>query len=169
MRRLIILPLLLITFFCFAQVNEKFSDELEVYNFELPNGFFQKKNKDLFVSKKLTASIKFRSVADYIGEDNNADIKSQFKISKLGLNVTYAVLGKKNFTVSGINSLGQIVYTIGRSETLMSKNGCDDCDPIAMWTKTMIVSFTYPLSSKKVMDSIITKFLKTYKLNLWLL
>jgi hypothetical protein len=169
MRRLIILPLFLMTCFSYAQVGEKFSDELEVYNFELPFGLFQKKNNDLFVSKKLSASIKFRSVADYIGEDNNADIKSQFKIMKLGLNVKYEFLGKETFTISGINSFGQIVYIIGRSETLMSKNGCDDCVPIGMWTKTMIVSFTYPLSSKKAMDSVIAKFVKTYHINLFLL
>jgi len=51
----------------------------------------------------------------------------------------------------------------------MSKNGCDHCDPIGMWTKTMIVSFTYPISSKKAMDSVIAKFVKTYHVNLMLL
>lgn len=152
-----------------AQVNEKYSDESGVYSFELPSGIFFKMNENYYSSKKLSASLKFRSETDYIGDENfNANIKSQFKIAKKGLKVTYQTLKKDKFTISGIDQNGNIVYIKANSEDLFTKSNPDNPDELNwMWTKTMIVTFVYPSSSKKAMDTIIAKFLKSYKLNLW--
>ncbi len=153
----------------YAQVGDIFSDESEVYRFELPSGIFFKTRENYFTSKSLSASIKFHSESNYIGDEIfNADIESQFKIAQKGLKVTYQNIRKNNFTISGIDQNGNIVYIRADSEMLVTRSNPDYPDELSWkWTKTMIVSFTYPPASKKAMDTIIAKFLKSYKVNLW--
>ena len=80
---LTIFILSIITNFAIAQTTDKFTDEEEVYSFELPAGTFKKVNENYFTSIPLSASIKFLSESDYLGDDVfNASIKEQIKIAK---------------------------------------------------------------------------------------
>lgn len=154
-----------------AQQNDKFSDESEVYSFELPAGVFSKKGENIFISKTQSATIKFKSEIDYIGdEDFNADIEKQYKIAKKGIKVTYQTFKGDKFTISGIDANGNIVYIKGNSLSLVVRNNPDNQDELNwLWTKTMVVTFTYPVKSKFAMDKVISLFLKTYAINLGLL
>jgi hypothetical protein len=169
-----LLTTLIILFFnteIIAQKNDKFSDEADVYSFELPAGVFSKKAENFFNSKTLSATIKFRSETDYIGdEDFNANLEKQFKIAKKGIKVKYQTIKDDKFTISGFDANGNIVYIKGNSESLVVRNNPDNQEELNwLWTKTMIVTFTYPLKSKVAMDKILSLFLKTYELNVGLL
>lgn len=172
-KRIVILSLLLslFTLESFAQENDKFFDEEEIYSFELPRGNFSKTSENYFTSKKLSASIKFRSDIDYPGDDNfNASLEEQFKIAKKGIKVTYQVMKNGKFTISGIDLSGNIVYIRGDCESLSVRNNPDNFNELSwLWTKIMIVTFTYPPANKKLMDNHIETFIKTYQLNLGLL
>lgn len=172
-KKIAILSLLLslFTLETFAQENDKFFDKEEIYSFELPRGNFSKKSENYFTSKKFSASIKFRSETDYPGDDNfSASIQEQFKIAKKGIKVNYQVMKNGKFTISGIDLSGNIVYIRGDCESLSVRNNPDNFNELSwLWTKTMIVTFTYPPANKKEMDKNIETFIKTYQLNLWLL
>ena len=172
------LPFKIITFLLcilyipsFAQSTEKFSDEEEVYSFELPAGTFKKVNENYFTSIPLSASIKFRSESDYLGDDVfDANIKEQIKIAKKGIKVTYQSIKEDKFTISGIDLKGNIVYIKGNLEDLYTRNNSPNQKKFDWrWSKAMVVTFTYPPASKIAMDTVIAKFLKTYQLNLGLL
>jgi hypothetical protein len=154
-----------------SQSTEKFSDDEDVYSFELPAGTFQKMKNNYFVSKNLSATISFNSETDYLGDDEfNANIKEQIKIAKKGLKVTYQNVKKDKFTISGIDKKGNIVYIKGNTEDLYTRSNPENQDEMVWrWTKTMLVTFTYPPSSKKGMDVVIASFLKSYQYNLGLL
>jgi hypothetical protein len=154
-----------------AQQNDKFSDESEVYSFESPAGVFSKQGENFFTSKTLSATIKFRSETDYAGDENfNADLEKQLKIAKKGIKVKYQTIKENKFTISGFDSNGNIVYIKGNSESLVVRNNPDNQEELNwLWTKTMVVTFTYPMKSKVAMDKIISLFLKTYEINLGLL
>ncbi len=77
---------------------------------------------------------------------------------------------KDKFTISGIDQKGNIVYIKGDTEKLFTRSNPENQDELVWhWTKTMIVKFTYPLTSKKAMDHVIASFLKTYQINFGLL
>jgi hypothetical protein len=154
-----------------SQLKDKFSDEEDVYSFELPAGTFKKVNENYFTSIPLSASIKFRSESDYLGDDIfDANIKEQIKIAKKGLKVTYQNVKKDKFTISGIDKNGNIVYIKGNTEDLYTRSNPENQDEMVWrWTKTMLVTFNYPPSSKKGMDVVIASFLKSYQYNLGLL
>jgi hypothetical protein len=172
-KRIAILSLLLSLFALetFAQVNDKFFDKEEIYSFELPRGNFSKTSENYFTSKKLSASIRFRSETDYIGDDNfNASLEEQFKIAKKGIKVNYQMMKNGKFTISGTDLSGNIVYIRGDCESLSVRNNPDNINEISwLWTKTMIVTFTYPPANKKLMDKNIETFIKTYKLNVYMM
>jgi hypothetical protein len=172
-KRIAILSLLLslFTLETFAQENDKFFDKEEIYSFELPRGNFSKKSENYFTSKKLSATIKFRSETDYPGDDSfNASLQEQFKIAKKGIKVTYQVIKNGKFTISGIDLSGNIVYIRGDCESLKVSNNPNNFNELTwLWTKTMIVTFTYPPANKKIMDKNIETFIKTYQLNFGLL
>lgn len=168
---IIIFTMSLITTISYAQSTEKFSDDEDVYSFELPAGTFKKVNENYFTSIPLSASIKFRSESDYLGDDIfDANIKEQIKIAKKGLKVTYQNVKKDKFTISGIDKNGNIVYIKGNTEDLYTRSNPENQDEMVWrWTKTMLVTFNYPPSSKKGMDVVIASFLKSYQYNLGLL
>ena len=161
----------LITTISYAQSTDKFSDDEDVYSFELPAGTFQKMKNNYFVSKNLSATISFKGETDYLGDDEfNANIKEQIKIAKKGLKITYQNVKKDKFTISGIDKKGNIVYIKGNTEDLYTRSNPENQDEMVWrWTKTMLVTFTYPPSSKKGMDVVIASFLKSYQYNLGLL
>jgi hypothetical protein len=155
----------------FAQQNDKFSDESDVYSFELPAGVFSKKAENFFNSKILSATIKFKSEIDYAGDEEfNADLEKQLKLAKKGIKVKYQTIKGDKFTISGFDANGNIVYIKGNSLSMVVRNNPDNQEELNwLWTKTMIVTFTYPVKSKVAMDKILTLFLKSYELNVGLL
>ena len=165
MRNILLIIGMVLSNITFAQPTDRFEDIDDVFNFEVPQGLFQQISNTKFSSLKLNATIEFNYESEYIGVENpNADINVAFRNAKKGLNTKYQVLNKNKFTVSGLDKLGNIVYIKGVSDSLISKNGCDDCIPVWMWTKTIIIIIKYPPSSKVEMDRVLSTFLKTLKI-----
>lgn len=62
------------------------------------------------------------------------------------------------------------MYIRGDCESLKVSNNPNNFNELTwLWTKTMIVTFTYPPANKKIMDKNIETFIKTYQLNFGLL
>jgi len=151
--------------------SQSFQDEeYGVYRFAIPGRYFSRRADHEYRSNDLNASITFRFETEYIGDINpNVNLYVSFRQAKQGLRVTYQLMKKNYFVVSGFDKNGRIRYIRGDSESLFSKSGCEDCEPSWKWTKLAVVTFQYPVTSKQTMNPILSGFLKSYELNLGLL